>query len=61
MITYHMPYIYSKTIMLEGKKENEVKRIMEAYIDEALEFDYFVKEINHFESAIVLVFQRNPK
>ncbi len=61
MIIYHMPHIYSKTIMLEGKTENEVKRIMEAYIDEALEFDYFVKEINHFESAIVLVFQRNPK
>ncbi|AFX89880.1 hypothetical protein HPAKL86_04395 [Helicobacter pylori Aklavik86] len=57
MITYHMPYIYSKTIMLEGKEENEVKRIMEAYIDGALEFDYFVKEINRFESAMVLVFE----
>ncbi len=61
MIYYMMPYIYSKTIMLEGKTEQEVKKTMELYIDDALESNYFLKEINHFESVMVLVFEKNPK
>lgn len=56
-----LPYIYSKTIMLEGKTEQEVKRIMEEYINDALECNYFIKEMNHFESVMVLVFEKNPK
>ncbi|MEE9104822.1 hypothetical protein VXM80_04615 [Helicobacter pylori] len=47
--------------MLEGKTEQEVKRIMEEYINDALECNYFIKEMNHFESVMVLVFEKNPK
>ncbi|GAA7842430.1 hypothetical protein JP0186_14090 [Helicobacter pylori] len=50
-----MRHVYSKTIMLEGKTE-EVKKIMEEYIDHALKNDYFLKEIKSFESVMVLIF-----
>ncbi len=53
-------YTYSKTIMLEGKTEREVKEIMEIYIDEALGLNYFLKEIKSFESVMVLIFKQNP-
>ncbi len=49
--------VYSKTIMLEGKTEEEVKKIMEEYIDKALKNDYFLKEIKSFESVMVLIFE----
>ncbi len=56
-----MRHVYSKTIMLEGRTEDEVERIMEGCIDRALASDYFVKEIKYCESVIVLIFERNPK
>ncbi len=54
-----LKYTYSKTIMLEGKTEQEMKKIMEEYIDDALECNYFLKEIKSFESVMVLVFEQN--
>ncbi|GAA7881397.1 hypothetical protein oki1_10440 [Helicobacter pylori] len=52
-----MRYVYSKTIMLKGKTEQEVKKIMEEYINDALKNDYFLKEIKSFESVMVLIFE----
>ncbi len=52
-----MRHVYSKTIMLEGKTEEEVKKIMEEYIDKALKNDYVLKEIKSFESVMVLIFE----
>ncbi|WQS12458.1 hypothetical protein KVC03_04495 [Helicobacter pylori] len=42
---------------MEGKKEEEVKKIMEEYIDRALENDCVLKEIKSFESVMVLIFE----
>ncbi len=55
----YYPYTYSRTIMLEGKTEQEVTKIMEQHINEALGIDYFLKEIKSFESVMVLVFEQN--
>ncbi len=52
-----MRHVYSKTIMLEGKTEEEVKKIMEEYIDDALRKEYILKEIKSFESVMVLIFE----
>ncbi|GAA7688442.1 hypothetical protein COL0002_03420 [Helicobacter pylori] len=52
-----MDRYYSKTIILEGKAEQEVIEIMEKHIDEALVCDCFLKKINHFESVMVLIFE----
>ncbi len=45
--------------MLERKTEQEVTKIMEQHINEALGIDYFLKEIKSFESVMVLVFEQN--
>ncbi|GAA7868157.1 hypothetical protein JP0474_13080 [Helicobacter pylori] len=50
-------YNYSRTIMLEGKTEEEVTKIMEQYINEALGINYFLKELKSFESVMVLIFE----
>ncbi len=60
-----MEYTYSRTIMLKGKTEQEVTNIMEQYINDALMFNYFIKDIKSFEidssgSVMVLIFERNP-
>ncbi len=55
----YYPFTYSRTIMLEGKTEQEMTKIMERYINEALETCYFLKEIKSFESVMVLVFEQN--
>ncbi len=52
-----MSFKYSKTIMLEGKTEKEVERIMESHIDDAIGINYFLKEIKSFESVMVLIFE----
>ncbi len=52
-----MRHVYSKTIMLEGKTEEEVERIMESHIDDAIGINYFLKEIKSFELVMVLIFE----
>ncbi|AHN42704.1 hypothetical protein HPOKI673_03255 [Helicobacter pylori oki673] len=42
---------------MKGKTEQEVKKIMEEYINDALKNDYFLKEIKSFESVMVLIFE----
>ncbi len=62
VVTYFSERIpYSRTIMLEGKSEEAVIEIMERHINDALEFNYFLKDINYFESVMVLIFESNPK
>ncbi|AHN39802.1 hypothetical protein HPOKI154_03275 [Helicobacter pylori oki154] len=42
---------------MEGKTEEEVTKIMEQYINEALGINYFLKELKSFESVMVLIFE----